>query len=93
MMRSVNLITQTFPRTGQNEITESREQQKMSVLTSQRSYSQTGGSTVGKGENQVAERDLGQFSLRDTLNAISVREANFSEFLAALKQSGLQPIK
>lgn len=65
----------------------------MSALTSQLSHPQTGRSQVGKGENQVAERELGQFSLRDTLNGITVREANFSEFLAALKQSGLQPVK
>jgi len=65
----------------------------MSALTSQLSHSQASGSSVGRGENQAAERDLGQFSLRDTLNGISVREANFAEFLAALKQSGLQPVK
>lgn len=33
------------------------------------------------------------FSLRDTLDAISVREANFSEFLAALKRFGGHPGK
>ena len=32
-------------------------------------------------------------SLRDTLSGITVREANFSEFLAVLKKNGLQPAK
>ncbi len=30
------------------------------------------------------------FSLRDTLSGISVRDANFSEFLAALRQHGMR---
>ena len=37
----------------------------------------------------TGEVDGGMTSLRDTLDAISVREANFSEFLAALKHYGL----
>jgi hypothetical protein len=65
----------------------------MSVSTSKSYHSQSGGHVNGKGNGQVAEGDLGVFNLRDTLSAISVREANFAEFLAALKQSGLQPVK
>ena len=39
------------------------------------------------------ESELSIFSLRDTLSGITVREANFSEFLAVLKKNGLQPEK
>jgi hypothetical protein len=92
-MRTVNLITRTVYRTGHNEVTESGAPEKMSVSTSQSSHSQAGRSANGKGNGQVAEGDLGVFNLRDTLSGISVREANFSEFLAVLKQSGLQTVK
>lgn len=93
MTSNVNLITLTFFRTGHNGVTESGEPEKMSVSTSQSSHSQAGGSANGKGYGQAGDGDLGVFNLRDTLSAISVREANFAEFLAALKQSGLQPVK
>lgn len=65
----------------------------MSVSTSKPSHSQSGGSALGKGDGQTSERDFGVFNLRDTLSGISVREANFSEFLAVLKQSGLRTVK
>jgi hypothetical protein len=38
-------------------------------------------------------RTTAVFSLRDTLSGISVREANFGEFLAALKQRGMVAAK
>jgi len=39
------------------------------------------------------EIDPSIFSLRETLSGITVRDANFSEFLAELKKCGLQPGK
>lgn len=44
---------------------------------------------AGKSAMQSVQDDIGAFSLRDTLRGISVREANFGEFLAAMKQRGM----
>ncbi len=66
----------------------------MSVSTpSKPSHTQHGTGAVGKAAGQGGDGDLGSFSLRDTLNGIVVREANFGEFLAALKSFGTQPIR
>lgn len=48
---------------------------------------------VGKSVMQSGQDEIGVFSLRDTLNGISVREANFGEFLAAMKQRGMLAAK
>lgn len=61
----------------------------MSLSSIKAAPSQTGSNIAGKGTVQAGEIDLSAFNLRDTLNCITVREANFSEFLSALKQSGL----
>lgn len=42
---------------------------------------------------QSGQDEIGAFSLRDTLSGISVREANFGEFLAAMKQRGMLAAK
>ena len=39
------------------------------------------------------EFDQSTFSLRDTLSGITVCDANFSEFLAVLKNCGMQAVK
>lgn len=41
-----------------------------------------------KGNAQAGESELTVFNLRDTLSNISVRDANFGEFLSALKKFG-----
>lgn len=41
-------------------------------------------------DTHAGEVELAMFSLRDTLSGITVREANFGEFLAALKKFGVQ---
>jgi hypothetical protein len=44
---------------------------------------------AGKEDARVPnEIELSMFSLRDTLSGITVRDANFSEFLAVLKKNG-----
>ncbi|MCG2578006.1 hypothetical protein LZ012_13510 [Dechloromonas sp. XY25] len=55
--------------------------------------SQPANAAVGKGEAQSGQDEMSIFSLRDTLSGISVREANFSEFLAALRQQGMHAAK
>jgi hypothetical protein len=65
------------------------ETRKMSLSSIKATPSQTGNKIAGKGNAQAGEIDLSMFSLRDTLSNITVREANFSEFLSALKQCGL----
>ena len=50
---------------------------------------QPANASVGRGVAQSGLDDSTVFSLRDTLSGISVREANFGEFLAALKQRGM----
>ncbi len=42
---------------------------------------------------QAGQDEGSFFNLRDTLSGISVRETSFGEFLAALKQRGLQGAK
>ena len=61
----------------------------MSVSSVNAAQSQTASKAAGKGSVHAGEFDLSVFNLRDTLSSITVREANFSEFLSALKQSGL----
>ncbi len=48
---------------------------------------------AGKSVMQSGQDEIGAFSLRDTLSGISVREANFGEFLAAMKQRGMVAVK
>lgn len=50
------------------------------------------GSVVAKGA-VAGDGELAVFNLRDTLSGIKVREANFSEFLQALKQYGTPAAK
>lgn len=50
--------------------------------------SQPANAAMGKGEAQSGQDEMSIFSLRDTLSGISVRDANFSEFLAALRAQG-----
>jgi hypothetical protein len=66
-----------------------RESRKMSLFSIKAAPSQTGSKIASKGNAQAGEIDLSVFNLRDTLSYITVRDANFSEFLSALKQSGL----
>jgi hypothetical protein len=54
---------------------------------------QPANAAVGKGVAQSGQDDGTVFSLRDTLSGISVRDANFGEFLAALKQRGMVAAK
>ncbi len=57
--------------------------------TNHKAYSnRSGNGSAGVGHAHGGEADPASFSLRDTLNSIRVREANFGEFLAALKQYG-----
>ncbi len=53
----------------------------------------SGNGSAGMGHGHGGETDPATFSLRDTLSGIRVREANFGEFLAALKQYGRSPAK
>jgi hypothetical protein len=61
----------------------------MSFTSIKSSHSQTASKYAGNGSSHAGDSDFSAFSLRDTLGSIVVREANFSEFLSALKQSGL----
>jgi hypothetical protein len=65
----------------------------MSVSSVKHSHSQPVGQSAGKGNVHAGENDLMAFNLRDTLNGITVREANFGEFLAALKKIGAPPAR
>ena len=48
----------------------------------------------GKDDARVSgEIEMSMFNLRDTLSGITVRDANFSEFLAVLKKCGLKAAK
>lgn len=58
----------------------------MSLSNAQAYHPQSGSKAAG-------EIDSSAFSLRDTLKGITVREANFAEFLAALKNFGAQTAK
>ena len=60
----------------------------MSLSSTKATPTQTGSKVASKGNAHAGEIDLSVFSLRDTLSNITVREANFSEFLSALKQFG-----
>ncbi len=60
----------------------------MSATHSKTLSPQPANAAVGKGVGQSGQDEINVFSLRDTLSGISVREANFGEFLAALKQRG-----
>ena len=49
---------------------------------------------AGKQDAHVSgELEQSMFSLRDTLSGITVRDANFSEFLAVLKKCGMKAAK
>jgi hypothetical protein len=52
--------------------------------------SQPANAAMSKGEAQSGQDEMSIFSLRDTLSGISVRDANFGEFLAALRQQGMR---
>ena len=47
---------------------------------------------VRRDASRPAEQDQANFSLRDSLADMTVRETSFSEFLAALKQAGKKPV-
>lgn len=65
----------------------------MSAIHTQTLRQQPANAVVGKGAMQAGHDDASAFSLRDTLSGISVRDANFGEFLAALKQRGMLAAK
>jgi hypothetical protein len=65
-----------------------QENRKMSISSTKASPTQTGSRMASKGNAHAGDIDLSVFNLRDTLSNITVREANFSEFLSALKQFG-----
>lgn len=65
----------------------------MSAIYSKTLRPQPSGAVVGKSVMQSGQDEIGIFSLRDTLSGISVREANFGEFLAAMKQRGMLAAK
>ncbi|MDP2880878.1 MAG: hypothetical protein Q8N89_04760 [Azonexus sp.] len=65
----------------------------MSLSSIKATPSQTGSKVAGKGSAQAGEIDMSVFNLRDTLSNITVREANFSEFLSALKLFGSPAMK
>jgi hypothetical protein len=88
----VNLITDALWQFGENSRIDLRKK-KMSVSASKTTQNLTGSAAAGKGGMHGGDGDFGAFSLRDTLNGIVVREANFSEFLAALKSFGMQPTR
>jgi len=60
----------------------------MSLSSTKAVPTQTGNKAAGNGNARAGEIDMSVFNLRDTLSNITVREANFSEFLSALKQFG-----
>ena len=65
----------------------------MSAFSVKPSQSQNVSKCAGKGAAHAGEMDLAVFNLRDTLSGIVVREANFGEFLSALKQFGMHTAK
>lgn len=65
----------------------------MLVPSVKASQSQTDNKLAGQGNAHASDIDLSAFNLRDTLNSIVVREANFGEFLSALKNFGLHTAK
>ena len=62
----------------------------MPVSTATVAKSQPSGKEDAHVPNEI---ELSMFSLRDTLSGITVRDANFSEFLAVLKKNGVQAAK
>lgn len=60
----------------------------MSANPSKTLRPQPANASASRGMLQSGNDDSAIFNLRDTLNSISVREAGFGEFLAALKQRG-----
>ncbi len=65
----------------------------MSATQSKTLRPQPASAAVGRGVAQAGQDEGSFFNLRDTLSGISVRETNFGEFLAALKQRGPQGAK
>ena len=63
----------------------------MSATHAKTIRSQPANAAMGRGEAQSGQDEMSMFSLRDTLSGISVRDANFSEFLAAMRQYGMRP--
>jgi hypothetical protein len=63
--------------------------QQMASSTYKALQSQTVSKSAGRRDALAAENELSMFNLRDTLSSIIVRDANFGEFLSALKQCGL----
>lgn len=60
----------------------------MSLSSASASHAQSVSKSDRKGDVHAGGNDMPVFSLRDTLSGITVREANFGEFLAALKKFG-----
>jgi hypothetical protein len=65
----------------------------MLVPSVKASQLQTDKKLAGQGSARGGDSDLSAFNLRDTLNSIVVREANFGEFLSALRNFGLHTAK
>ena len=65
----------------------------MSATHAKTIRSQPANAVMGRGEAQSGQDEMSIFNLRDTLNGISVRDANFSEFLAAMRQYGMRSAK
>jgi len=65
----------------------------MSATHSKTLRPQPASAAIGKGVVQSGQDEFNVFNLRDTLSGISVREANFGEFLAAMKQRGMLATK
>ena len=88
----VNFITDDFPDLDNTGI-EPQRSTNMSATQSKTLRPQPASAAVGRGVAQAGQDEGGFFNLRDTLSGISVREANFGEFLAALKQRGMVAAK
>jgi hypothetical protein len=69
------------------------ETKKMSASSRTSQQSQSAGNAAGKGSMHAGDSELSAFNLRDTLSGIIVRETNFNEFLAVLKQFGMNTAK
>ncbi|MBL8506795.1 MAG: hypothetical protein JNJ51_10640, partial [Methylobacillus glycogenes] len=65
----------------------------MSPAHHKTSRPQAAGNLASKAQGAPGEGEMAVFSLRDTLSSIKVREANFSEFLEALKKFGPPSVK
>ncbi len=62
----------------------------MTMHTSSTISGQSANKADSKRGVRNGDDESGAFDLRDTLKGIAVREANFTEFLAALKHFGAQ---